>query len=785
MPAPHPDRRRFLSLLAAAGVGGVTAPSRLWGAVRVDAAATPLFAQPDGLRCLVRFYVSGLDAPAGRLRVFDARGRLLGTAGMLPAADGRLYGELWVALGALNGVRTELAAPGLHAPLVSWHAPHPAPRWTIYWTPLLQAATLDRSLQQLGPIPRSVLALVLHDAGARLNPLPATLPTATGDVPFLRLVDPALRASRASDLRLATFAAAEATTLQEPTLAAVLAGSGVRRLVVLDSGQAGVYRLTGWDGTPLVAVAPSPAADAERLGFFEGGRPMAQAVERFLVGAQPGDDTAPSPMVGTGTAASALVVGGAGDQLANATRAVKAWNAGYAYPRIVLGDATAYFDAVERHYGDRIAAWPTIKREPVSPPTLRAATAAAAARAGERSRRATAMLDCLARLLPQAGTGLDAIARQFALPIPGTLVFNPAPYSRTDVVRLEDGADHVVTDLPALGYAYFPLGMSGGGEWREMENDGQPLTVQTPQFQVALDPGSGAIRSLISPSDGRDWVAEGLFGLNDLGGAGLVETTRWSLAGVGMRIEALRRSAEHGAIRSTVTLYDHLPWIDVTNDAEASGNAAVGYRFAFAISATDAEWEVPAGMGQGTAPLDLAHLRWMRLMGARGSALLGSLDAAVAHVDETGLLTSFAPKGQARYRIALAGAGALASRDDPWRFGWGLDPLLTAPVSGTGHGTLPSFGRLLVVDQPAIAIVGVQWAADGDGVIVYLQELSGQQRVATIGAGLIGWTGARLVDLVERDLGAPAMTMVNGASVVLRPNGVAALKLLEPQLRGG
>ena len=106
-------------------------------------------------------------------------------------------------------------------------------------------------------------------------------------------------------------------------------------------------------------------------------------------------------------------------------------------------------------------------------------------------------------------------------------------------------------------------------------------------------------------------------------------------------------------------------------------------------------------------------------------------------------------------------------------------------MPGTGAARLPSFGRLLLVDQPGVAIVGAQWALGGDGVIVYLQELAGQQRVATLGAGVLGWQSARLVDLLERDLGAPAMTMANGAGVTLRPHGVAAVKLLGARLAQG
>jgi hypothetical protein len=107
-----------------------------------------------------------------------------------------------------------------------------------------------------------------------------------------------------------------------------------------------------------------------------------------------------------------------------------------------------------------------------------------------------------------------------------------------------------------------------------------------------------------------------------------------------------------------------------------------------------------------------------------------------------------------------------------------MEPCVTSFVPGTGGATLPSFGRLLVVDQSGVALVGMQAAADGNGVIVYLQELTGRSRSVTLGGGIIGFADARRVDLLERDLGAPEMVMRNGVGMVVPAYGVAALRLL-------
>ena len=192
---PHPDRREFLALLAAGTcvpwfnrqAADLVAPARSAQSPVVTAETTPFYAHPDGQRCLVRFFVTGLDAPAGRMRAFDDQRRQVGTAGVIPLGDGRLYGELWLPIRARSRIRTQLEAPGLGRPLATWHALTPGPRWTIHWLTLLDPEALDRRLSALDPIARSVEIALLRRIGATVNPVPPTLPSAIGDVPFLRL----------------------------------------------------------------------------------------------------------------------------------------------------------------------------------------------------------------------------------------------------------------------------------------------------------------------------------------------------------------------------------------------------------------------------------------------------------------------------------------------------------------------------------------------------------------------------------------------------------------------
>jgi hypothetical protein len=384
------------------------------------------------------------------------------------------------------------------------------------------------------------------------------------------------------------------------------------------------------------------------------------------------------------------------------------------------------------------------------------------------------MIACLAPLVPGPGTGLHRIAGQLGMPVPGTLVFNPTSYPRTELVRMADGSERMATDIPPLGYAYLPHLPNDGGRWSTMEGDATGLTMETSRLRVALDPDTGAIRSVVTQADGREWVNQAV-GLDAVDGARVEGTVREAWAGVGVRIIAQRRTP-WGEIRTAVTVYENLPWIEVLNHAEP-GEEPVAYRFGVEVRAASVEWEIPAGMGRATPPCSCPHLRWVHLAGERGSVLLAARQAALGSVDSDGVLTSYGPRGESRYRIRVNPAGALVFREDPWRFGWGVEPVVTAPVPGTGGATLPSFGSLLAPDQPGIALVGLQPATNGDGVIVYLQELSGRARVATLAAGLIGFEDARLVDLIERDLGAPAMVTGNGVGVLLPAHGVAAVRL--------
>ena len=129
-------RRTFLAWVGSLPFLG---RARAAGTVVIDAAPTALYQQPDGRNNLVRIAATGLDAPAARARITDRRGALVGTAGLLPAADGAggggggaLAGEVWLPLtrAAEFQIELEVAKRRVATRRIRLAPPR---RWTLYW----------------------------------------------------------------------------------------------------------------------------------------------------------------------------------------------------------------------------------------------------------------------------------------------------------------------------------------------------------------------------------------------------------------------------------------------------------------------------------------------------------------------------------------------------------------------------------------------------------------------------------------------------------------------------
>ncbi len=785
------DRRSFLTTLSAA-LAGALGPPAVRGAAasapRVRAEPTVFRANPDGRLILVRFFVTGVDAVAGRLRVYDRRRRLLGTAGVIRSGEG-LYGELWLPLERQTTVHSELEYPGVRGVVRSDHQLRPQRRWTLFWITVVDPGRLERELERLPPLRRAAQLQIYEASGVTANPLPADPTLDVSDhVQFLRMVRDARRVEQRYGIPASIAAVSTSPSALPQNVLLALTGSGIRYALHPWHGEPPLEWCEAPDGSRLLAAAIPPRGHPLDLGFASSQDEMTRRVERWLT-------TTPILLPRTAGAeeeALAFVVNTEPDDTQPAMlAAVREWNQRFAYPRIVIGPGEELAAAIGRRRRASIPVAEHSHHAHDALPDAAALAAVATRRAQGRARLAAGAIRSLAGLVgypPGAASddptaALGTLATEIPTTLPGTLVFNPSPFLRTDVAVFPDRSHHVVTDLPELGYAFI-VDQQRDAPSTERLAPGAPaasVTLEGEHLRLVLDSRSGAIASLVTVADGVEWVRGQSEGLNAVPGAIVEGLSRETIPGVGSRLHVRRWSPARGELRTTVTLYGALPWIDVTNDAVAVGERAMEYLFAFDLPDARASWEVPAGHEESIAPVyRVAHLRWLAVTSRRGAALFRGLDAPFVSVMRDGTVLAHGPRGRARYRISVTSdpvEPTLAAR-----FGWGAEPLITAPVERQPRGGLPRHGALIVVDQPGVAIVGLKPADDGRGVIVYVQELLGASRFVSLGGGVLSFGSGRKVDFLERDL-EETSTVPGGVAFGISAWGVAAVRLLDVTLR--
>jgi hypothetical protein len=778
------DRRSFLTTLSAALAGTLgrgTAPS-------VRAESTVFRANPDGGQVLVRFYVSGVDAVAGRLRVYDQRRRLLGTAGVIRSGEG-MYGELWLPLERETTVQSELEYPGVRGVLRSSHRLRPQLRWTIFWITAVDPRFLEAQLEPLPPVQRAVQAQIYRDSGVSGNPFPADERLDVSDhVNFLRMVHEARSVEQRYGIPTGIAAVSTAVEALPQNVLLALTGSGIHLALHSWHGAPPLEWYEAPDGSRILGASIPPRGNPRDLGFATSPDEMTRRVERWLTTTP--ILLSPASRRGPGNTEDGLafVVNTEPDDTQPAMlEAVRQWNQRFAYPRIVIGAGEELLAEIERRRGALIPVAQSGYHAHHTLPDAAALAAIAGSREAERATHASRALQTLAARLgsPAAAPGesLKRVAAEIPTTIPGTVVFNPSPFLRTDVAVLPDGTEQVVTDLPELGYAFIvdQPRADASSERLVAGADAPSNTLAGTHLRLELDPRSGAIGSLVSAADGREWVRPGSDGLNAIPGSIVEGISHETIPGVGNRLSMRRWSPARGDLRTTVTLYDTLPWIDITNEAAAVGERAMEYLFAFDLPDARAMWEVPAGHEDSPAPVHhVAHLRWLAVSSQRGAAMLRGFDAPYVSVMRDGTVLAHGPRGRARYRISVTGGSV-----DPIlaaRFGWGAEPLLAARVDRQPSGRLPRYGPLIVVDQPGMAIVGIKPADDGNGIIVYVQELLGSSRYATLGTDVLTFEAGRKVDFLERDL-EDVSTVPGGVAFDISAWGVVAVRLLDIGLR--
>ena len=769
------DRREFISALAVAGLWPPISRRRS-SAPRVEASASVFYAHPGAETTLVRFSVLDANAPAGRMRVFESSGRrLLGTAGVL-GVGGTLFGELWLPLRSETRIVSQLEMPGLAQPLRTQHDITPQPRWTLHWITVADPEQVVRYLRSLPTWRRIAAVAMLKQIGVKGNPFAASeAPIETSDhVSLLRLGVPARKLEDEFNIRVSPVAVVGQFDLAMHGSVLALAGGGIGTAALWsDAATTTITTLATRDGSAVRVAAIPVGSTPSALGFDKGRDVMAKEVERRL-----SSDGGLSPS--SQSSKVLLLVGTTvDDSLLQMAQAVADWNSRYAFPHIVVGDASSYFESV------RVDTAPS-SIQPVGrrmPPASEEVTDAMVRREAERVDRTAQMLAPLNALLESNVPGVAGLAQHLGVRLNGTVIFNPSPVPRTDIVIMPDGSEQMVTDVPAIGYAYLPAQTSKApAPFLQIG----PHSAFGQLFTVRLNSETGAISSLYNRADDREWVRSSGRGLNAVRGAVLENVTRLRLPSIGMRLIAQRRT-DWGLLKTTVTVYEAQPWIDITNEFEDDTSEVLQYDFHFAVNDPQVVWETPAGFEEASAPLgSIAHLRWMMLRTEENwQVLFRGLDSPYAACDADGRIVSFAPRHRSRYRIKVA--SPYAAPDEPWHFGWSTDPLQLVPVSGTATSSrpLPRFGHLIGTDGPGVAVIGIKPADNGDGAIVFLQELIGATRSVKLTGGILGFLGARHVDLTERHYGELTVTSEPAVTVPLSAYGVATVRLLELHLRGG
>ena len=462
----------------------------------------------------------------------------------------------------------------------------------------------------------------------------------------------------------------------------------------------------------------------------------------------------------------------------------------------------------------------------------------------------------VAAALSRIGRGTDSGA--------GRIVFNGSSWPRTDLVQVPGGAGRafsfnaqelpvvdtpdgdalvLVSDVPPLGY----LALKEGDRAPAPPLDeGDALDATAGGFTVRLDPTTGAVASLVGP-DGKERVKPSAWsGLNQLvyvtGGSDsalgtsadrrllatapqltMVQSARTSsrrlrLPGIGVRLEIVRTLPGFPAVRSTISLYDALPWVDIENVLEktpTTDKESLYVAFPFAFTKPTVEVEVP--LGRMTVEQDqqpgscrdwYCHTHWVWLHDKADGVLWSAPDAPLftlndiirgewrRHIVPDGTLFSWAMNNywftnyaarqggagpfRFRYRISLLAPGDPA---EPVRRGWAAcDPLyVSAPYVNASPGPLIGKDYALFLADKGTLVVGAKPADDADGAIVKLLDVSGIARSVGVWPAAYSYQQARRANLVEMNGDALPLAPDRRASVSLPAWGIATTRLFTPR----
>jgi alpha-mannosidase len=423
--------------------------------------------------------------------------------------------------------------------------------------------------------------------------------------------------------------------------------------------------------------------------------------------------------------------------------------------------------------------------------------------------------------IKQATSALDAALSTLIPSIKTTgkgvpiVVFNTLSWARNDVVIVPSpftgGAEYAkVVDetgkayparvvggklcftargVPAVGYRVFWASRTSGPVAGSVKADGS--TVENQFFRVQIDPTSGAIRSILDKSTGREVVANG-------GSASLLQIllegtgggNAWDIAAytgsqdldAASRVSLVENDSTKGVIviehsydksqfRQEITLYDGVPRIDIRLRAdwqevcENKPTPLLKLAFQTSVKNGKATFEIPFGsIERPTDGAEVPAQKWIDLSEpGYGVSLLNNckygFDVKDNVIRATVLRASKDPDPVPDKGIHEV-IYSLYPHKGGWREagtvhrGYELNEPLIARVTTPHSGALASARSYVSFSAPNLAMTAFKKAEDDNSLVLRFYETDGKPCKATVTVNL----PARAVvetDILERPIGKP------------------------------
>jgi hypothetical protein len=424
----------------------------------------------------------------------------------------------------------------------------------------------------------------------------------------------------------------------------------------------------------------------------------------------------------------------------------------------------------------------------------------------------------------------------FACIPPGTALANEgAPWCKM-ADTTEGSIVAISDDVASCGYKLKRLvpARPEDLEWRRPQ-PAEGNLIESRYYRVAFDPASGGITSIIDRQSGRELVdPKAPYRLNQYlyvaGGKGtrIVENGpepkltistprkatlhRYKLGVLGEMMVVETSCAMTPKITSTVYVWNDRKRIDIENRLTKTltyDKEAAYFAFPFAAQKPTFRYEIPAGVVcANTDMLPGACLDWftvqhfVEIESAEGAITWATPDTPLvcfqdinrgkwqtkldftnghvyAYVMNNYWFTNYlaGQGGDFRFRFSIT-SRPKADRVASARFGWeASNPLVSRSVKANPSGplTAPS-GSLVSIDEPNVFLVGARRAAEGDGLILRLWELTGKPTTAHVRLPHVPFKKATACNLVEEPQG-PLEIRDGTIAVPIRGSGLATVRV--------